>query len=402
MNVPDLAVDVGPGQGDMPNAPSGGHGAGAGMPLDRAEAFDWLRLARSRNVGPGSFRRLLSRYGSAGAAVEALPALAARGGRRDYVPADPAAVAAELEAAAACGARMLRLGFDAYPAALARIGDAPPLLWASGNPALATRPCTALVGARNASALGLRMAGQLAGDLGAAGHVIVSGLARGIDTAAHQAAIATGTIAVLAGGLDQVYPEENTALAARIAAEGLLLSEAAMGSTATARHFPRRNRIVSGLCAGVVLIEAAARSGSLVTARTALDQGREVMAVPGAPLDARAEGCNQLIRQGAALIRHAEDVQEALAMPSVDGFAEPVLAWLPAPDSAPPEGLVERLVDLIGPAPVGLDDLAQASRAEMPSLMQALTELDLAGRIERRPGGLIALVAEPGPAPPTV
>ncbi len=282
-------------------------------PRDDAGRLAWLRLARSRNVGPRTFRRLMARFSSVAQALEALPDLAGGAGLRDYVPASEDDAAREMAAAERRGARMLCLGAPDYPALLAEIADAPPLLWTLGDAALALRPCVALVGARNASALGRKMAATLARDLGAAGWVVVSGLARGVDRAVHEAALETGTIAALAGGVDTVYPPENAALTAQIAAQGLLLSEAPMGETPVARSFPKRNRIVSGLSSGVVLVEAAERSGSLITARCAAEQGREAMAVPGSPLDARASGCNALIREGATLIRSADDVLEALS-----------------------------------------------------------------------------------------
>ncbi|HEU0221616.1 MAG TPA: DNA-processing protein DprA [Paracoccaceae bacterium] len=362
------------------------------LPKTRAEAADWLRLARSRNVGSGSFRALLNRFVSAASALEALPRLAAQGGTRDYVPANPGEIEAEIARGAALGARMLFLGAPDYPPLLAAIGDPPPVMWALGDPAIVRRSTIALVGARNASSLGLRMAQHLGEALGAAGHVIVSGLARGIDTAAHRSALATGTLAVLAGGLDRIYPEENAPLAAEIASQGLLISEAPMGLEPTARHFPRRNRIVSGVSRGVVLVEAAERSGSLVTARTALEQGREVMAVPGSPLDPRTGGCNWLLRQGAVLIRRAEDVEEALALPGPAPARERQHVWAAEEAPRPAADLPERILGLLSPAPVSEDDLVRAAGADPGAVLRAIVELDLAGRVERRPGGVVALL----------
>lgn len=354
----------------------------------------WLRLTRSRNVGPAAFRRLLSRYGTARKALDALPDLAARGGARAYQACSLRQGEEELERALKAGARMLRLGFDGYPERLAEIADPPPFLWSLGDPAVAARPTVAIIGARNASSLGLRMARTLAEALGERGYVVVSGFARGIDAAAHEAAMETGTIAALAGGVDTVYPKENAALAARMRADGLLLAEAPMGMEPQGRHFPRRNRIVSGLSKGTVLIEAAARSGSLITARFALEQGREAMAVPGAPLDPRAEGCNDLIRQGAALIRSADDVEEALSAPrSLMGLAEDAEPYLPGaePEEPPPDpDLASRAASLIGPAAVDIDDLARDLDAPPAQLAVALMELELAGAIERRAGGMVA------------
>ncbi len=365
------------------------------IPADDASRLVWLRLARSRNVGPRTFIRLLNRFRDARAAFVALPGIAASAGAGNYAPCAPEAAEAEMEAGARAGARMLCLGAPDYPSALAAIADPPPLMWALGNPALAARPCLAIVGARNASAAGARIAATLARDLGEAGWVTVSGLARGIDRAAHAAALDFGTIAVLAGGVDDVYPAENAALHGAIAARGLLLSEAPMGETPVARSFPRRNRIVAGLSSGVVLVEAAERSGSLITARLAIEQGREAMAVPGSPLDPRAAGCNALIREGAALIRSAEDVLEALSAPRAPGlpaFASHAPAAQPAPDDAS----VERVAALLTYAAIPFDDLCRAAALSPAALSSALLDLDLAGRIERRPGDMIALAPSPG------
>jgi DNA processing protein len=362
-----------------------------------AEPRAWLTLARTRGVGPRSAARLLARYGSANAAIAALPDHPAAQARGITLPRLED-IEAEIALAAAQGARLLHPGGEGYPAALATIPDPPTVLWARGDVALAAGPCIAVVGARNASANGLRMAARLARELGEAGRVIVSGLARGIDRAAHEAALATGTIAVLAGGVDVIYPPQNAALAAEIAARGLLLSEAPMGEQPTARHFPRRNRIVSGLSDGVVLVEAAARSGSLITARMALEQGREAMAVPGSPLDARTEGCNALIREGAALIRDGADVIEALGRgatlrpPARIGSAtRPAVGYAPPPD-APPDGDFTGIVDLLGPEPVEIDALISRSGLDAATLAGALLDLELDGRLERHPGGRVSLL----------
>ncbi len=313
------------------------------LPRSVEGQLDWLRLTRSRRVGPATFIRLLREFGSAAAALDALPGIAAEAGVRDYAAAPRGEALAEWRAADAAGARPLLLGAPDYPPLLATIADPPPLVWALGEPALAARPAVALVGARNASALGGRMASRLAAELGGMGFVVVSGLARGIDAAAHRAALTTGTIASQAGGLDVVYPPENAGLAAEIAAQGLRLSEMPMGHAPRAQDFPRRNRIVSGLALGVVVVEGALRSGSLITARNALDQGREVMAVPGNPMDARAGGCNALIRDGATLVRSAADVAEALAESL--GEAAPRLRQVepaaPDPAAAAPDGPLE-------------------------------------------------------------
>jgi DNA processing protein len=359
-----------------------------------AGGFAWLRLARSRNVGPRTFAKLITRFGTAEAALRALPDIAAGAGLGPYEAAPPEAVEAELAAGARVGARLIRLGEADYPAALTEIADPPPVLWARGDLAQAQGRCVAVVGARNASASGMRLAAMLARDLGAAGFTVVSGLARGIDRAAHEAALATGTVAVVAGGVDVVYPPENAALMASIAERGLVLSEAPIGEQPTARSFPRRNRIVSGLSEGVVLVEAAARSGSLITARMALEQGREAMAVPGSPLDARAEGCNALIREGAALIRSAADVIEALGAPrSLPLAPRRAVASVgaPAPAPSPPPGAeAGHVLGLLGPTPIGFDALAAAAGLSAAALSAALLDLELDGRIERRPGDLIA------------
>ena len=372
---------------------------GAPEDTDR-DRLDWLRLARSRNVGPAGFARLLTRFGAARAALEALPSLAARAGASYGPPWDEARAMEEMETAARLGARMLRRGAPDYPARLAEIADAPPILWARGPGPAGPEGAVAVIGARNASSLGLRLARRLTRDLAEGGRAVVSGLARGIDAAAHEAALETGTVAVLAGGVDVIYPKENARLYDAIRERGAILSEAPIGLQPLGRHFPRRNRIVSGLAEGVVLIEAAARSGSLITARCALEQGREVMAVPGSPLDPRAEGCNQLIREGAALIRDAADVEEALAAPRSLALKPGAAAFredafpLPDPptqDDRPPDDLAARAAQLIGPEAVDMDRLARDLGADPATFAALLQEMELDGLVERRPGGLVAL-----------
>jgi DNA processing protein len=375
-------------------------------PLPEAERLARLRLARSENVGPRTYSHLMRRFGSARRALEALPSLAAAGGHAGYVPCPAAEAEAEIAAGAAAGARLLILGEPHYPPLLAQIDQPPPALWLIGEAGLFRRPAVAIVGARNASALGLRAARNLARGLGAAGHVVVSGLARGIDAAAHEAALPTGTVAVLAGGVDRIYPPENAALARRIAAEGALISDSPMGTEPTARHFPRRNRLVSGLALGVLVIEAAVRSGSLITARCAIEQGREAMACPGGPEDPRSGGSNQLIREGAALIRNVDDVLEALAAPRTLALAEPGRAFLFEEDffDGPPESdfddldddaglagaaLAEQILRLTGPRPVDLDELDLQCGAAPADVSLAVLELELAGSIELLPGGQI-------------
>ncbi len=380
-------------------------GAGPG------ERLAWLRLARSRRVGPATFLKLMRLHGSAGAALEALPAMAAEAGETDYRCRSAADAKAELDAGARIGARLACLGEAHYPAALAGIADPPPVLWMLGDPALAARPSVALVGARNASSMGLRMAARLARELGEAGLAIVSGLARGIDAAAHKAALETGTVAVVAGGVDVVYPPENADLARDLARAGLIVSEMPMGLQPQARHFPRRNRIVAGLSEAVIVVEAAARSGSLITAREALDQGREVMAVPGHPIDPRASGCNMLIRDGAVLVRGADDVLAALdrpvpqrKVPTAGLTARPVaggpvpaaaMAAATAGDPPPASGaaLADMVLSLLGPAPVPEDMLIRQTGQSTARVLEILAELDLEGRIERHAGGLVSRAA---------
>lgn len=382
---------------------------------DEAERLARFRLARSMNVGPRTYTHLLRRYGTAVRALDAVPHLAARGGRRNYVacPADQAT--AEIEAGDRAGARMILHGDADYPPLLAAIDSPPPVLWVAGNTRLFRRPAVAIVGARNASALGLRTARRLGRELGEAGRVVVSGLARGVDAAAHEASLETGTIAVFAGGLDHVYPAEHADLADRIAKGGAIVSECPMGSEPTARHFPRRNRLISGLAEGVVLIEAAIRSGSLITARYALDQGREAMACPGAPEDPRVGGCNALIRDGAALIRTVDDVIEALAAPRCRGMAEDGSDFLFDADSFGDEesrddydslsdfdedggsgdlALSEQVMSLLSAHPVDQDELARLCGADPSDLSLAILELDLAGQITIMPGGQIARTAD--------
>lgn len=396
---------------DTPSPTAGPAPGAAPAPALSAERFARLALARSLNVGPRTYTQLLRRYGTAQAALDALPVLASRGGKADYRACPPDLVRAEIDLGHAMGAELVLLGDPGFPPLLRGLDPAPPVLWVRGDTALLTRRTVAIVGARNASALGLRTARRLARELGATGHVIVSGLARGIDAAAHEAALATGTIAVLAGGLDQPYPPENVPLYDEIAGTGLLVSEVPFGVAPTAQHFPRRNRLISGLARGVVLIEAAARSGSLITARFALEQGREAMACPGAAEDPRSAGCNALIREGAALIRHAGDVEEALAAPRTlslmeDGYdfefdAElftddatrddyDALADFDEEGSADDQALAEQIMDLLGPSPVEVDEIARLCGTAPSDLSLAILELDLAGRIELRPGGMIA------------
>lgn len=363
----------------------------------RDDPLDWLRLIRSRRVGAVTFHRLLAEHGSAHAALMALPTIARAAGVEGYSTCPDMVAQAELRAGRAFGAKLLLWGAPDYPQALMPLSDAPPVLWARGNLDLLHRPMVAMVGARNASSLGLRMARRLAEGLGQGGQVVVSGLARGIDTAAHEAALDTGTVAVMAGGVDVTYPEENAELARQIAAKGCLLSEQPMGLVPQTRHFPARNRIISGLSRAVVVVEAAARSGSLITARDAADQGREVLAVPGHPFDARAAGCNNLIRDGATLVRHAADVAEALGLVAPDqaDLPAPVLPALPGPE-APRRSFSDlaavhgQILARLGPSPLAEDQLIRDLALPPSVLTPALVSLELDGRIARAPGGLLS------------
>jgi DNA processing protein len=363
---------------------------------DARERLLRLRLVRSRRVGPATYLRLMAEHGHAEAALAALPGIAKDAGVEDYAPCPEPVAEAEFRAAKRHGATLLCLGDAAYPEALARVPDAPPILWALGDLSLLRRPSVAVVGTRNASALGARMTRRLARDLGEAGYVVVSGLARGIDALAHEAALETGTVAVQAGGLDVLYPTENAELAKRIGKAGLRLSEMPFGLQPQGRHFPRRNRIVSGLSKAVIVVEAAARSGSLITARAALDQGREVMAVPGHPLDSRASGGNILLRDGATLVRGAQDVLEALGAPAEPRRAAPAVSEpaVRAPRPPLPNGGVEALVlERLSVTPLDEDQLIRDTGQTPREIAQALAVLEMAGRITRSPGGRVALTA---------
>lgn len=384
-------------------------------PTTEDDRLSWLRLIRSRRVGVVTFWRLLAEHGSAQAALKALPGVARSAGVSDYAVCPEHVIHAECKAGKAAGARLICRGEPAYPQALAELSDAPPVLWIKGDAAVLDRPMVALVGARSASALGTRIARKLAGDLGEVGITVVSGLARGIDTAAHLAALGTGTVAVMAGGVDVVYPPENAALAGDIGREGLLLSEQQMGLDPMARHFPLRNRLISGLSRGVLVIEAAAKSGSLITARLALDQGREVLAVPGHPFDARASGCNMLIRDGAVLVRSAEDVVEALGLAPGDaakGDADedaatgdtgnttlpadaPIMAAGRRPrmerrDATSLATLHDQILQRLGPSPVAEDQLIRDLGLPTSKIAPVLVSLELEGQVLRQPGGLLS------------
>lgn len=354
------------------------------------DRIDRLRLIRTDHVGPVTYLQLLARFGSAAAALDAIPSLAARGGGPPPRLAGVDQVRREMARVAEIGAHYLFRGEAGYPALLAEVDGAPPALIVQGRTELLERPLIAMVGARNASAAACRFARQLAFDLGAAGAVVVSGLARGIDSAAHDGSLATGTIAVIAGGIDIVYPPENEDRQHRIAAQGLLVAEQPPGLEPRARHFPHRNRIIAGLALGTVVIEAAPKSGSLITARRAADFGREVMAVPGSPLDPRAQGCNALIREGATLVQNADEVLEAIR-PLGLGVREPGPVYDAAGGDA--DALERaRVVDLLGPTPVGSDEIVRQSGLAAATVQTVLLELELAGRLERHAAGKVSLV----------
>ena len=395
------------------------------MQLTDAQRLDWLRLIRTESVGPRTFRGLINRFGGAAAALDALPDLTQRSGRR-VVPPTRAQAEAEIAAGGRLGVRLIAMGEAEYPKALQAAETAPPLLALRGEGAALLRPGVAMVGSRNASAAGLAFTERLARGLGEAGLVVVSGLARGIDARAHRAALPTGTVAVLAGGHDRIYPDNHAGLVGEILERGgAVVAEMPMGWTPRGRDFPRRNRIISGLSYGTVVVEAARRSGSLITARFALEQGREVFAVPGSPLDPRAEGTNDLIRQGATLVGQVEHVLAVLAplvsggdpfagehfgtgRPDLadqladqpdfwdeldfDGTALPVpAASLDAPDPAEPEDPRARLIAALSPTPVGTDDLARGLGLPVRLVQTLLLDLELDGRIQRHGSGAVSL-----------
>jgi DNA processing protein len=372
-----------------------------------------LRLCRTETIGPISFYAMLRRFGSARAALDVLPRLARRGERATTVtPVTRAEAEAELAALHRAGARLVCWGEPDYPSALAAIEDAPPILTVLGEALLLQRPMIAVVGARNASANGRRLARDLAAELGLGGLVVVSGLARGIDAASHLGALETGSVAAVAGGADVVYPAENRGLYDALARRGAIVAELPLGTEPQARHFPRRNRIISGMALGVVVVEAAAHSGSLITARFALEQGREVFAVPGSPLDPRARGCNDLLRHGAILTENAADVLSQLGaqlsgveplrpVPSVSIPTIPPLipsrvaraGWESSPGAADltgDEGELELILERLGPTPVAVDELVRQCQMSAAAVATLLLELELAGRVERHPGNLVS------------
>jgi len=354
--------------------------------LSEDERFDRLRLARTERVGPVAFDHLLKRFGSAARALEALPGMT-RGPEVAIPPRE--AIEREIAAGGALGARLLVLGDADFPPQLAALDPPPPVLWTRGDVALLSRDSVAVVGARIASAAGQRFARGLAGEIGQAGYMVGSGLARGVDAAAHQGSLPTGTSAGLGGGVDDIYPQENRDLYARIVAAGCLVSESPVGARAKAQDFPRRNRIISGLSRAVVVVEAELRSGSLITARLAGEQGREVLAVPGSPLDPRSKGTNDLIRQGAALCEGVEDVLRALSRPFSLPLREPGSDYDGAAAEATPEALLAEVRALLSPVPTPVGELVRATGARASDVFAALVELAIAGEAELLGGGLV-------------
>lgn len=366
--------------------------------LSPAERVNWLRLSRSENVGPITFRHLLTHFGSAGAAIDGLPELSRRGGRNKPIRIVSKSEAEdEIAKLDKLGGRFIALAEPEYSIPLAATEDAPPLLAVIGNVELLNRKTVGVVGSRNASTNGRRIAQQISADLTTAGFVVASGLARGVDAAAHAGALDGGTVAAIAGGVDVVYPRENEALHRAIGERGALISEQRLGTQPTARHFPRRNRLISGLSLGVLVVEAAMRSGSLITARFALEQGRDVFAVPGSPLDPRCLGSNNLIRQGATLTEKAADIVDALSGQIGTGLQLPqspnfLVESIDKTDSASLEAARRQVLEALGPAPTSVDEIIRQCQLSAPVVAAVLLELELAGRLERHPGHRVALI----------
>ena len=361
--------------------------------LSYTERRDWLRLSRTATVGPVAFRDLLARYKTAGAALEALPNLVRRKGL-SIPPIE--AVEAELEQSEHWGIRILASCEPDYPEYLRAVDPVPPLISVKGRTEILHSPCVAIVGSRNASAIGQRFARQIAGELGERGYTVVSGLARGIDAAAHNGAIKTGTAGVLGGGVDHIYPRQNAELFREMAEHGALISESPLGYKATARDFPRRNRIISGLCRGVVVIEAAEKSGTLITARYAMEQNREVMAAPGSPLDPRTKGCNRLIQNGAALIEGTDDIIDVLnhtpplrVMEPIEGYNQPDFDWQDAQNEIDKARGV--IAELLSPTPTSRDEIIRLSGFPVPLAGAALLEMELCGELHVEPDGRVAI-----------
>lgn len=362
--------------------------------LSFTERRDWLRLIRTQNVGPVAFRDLINRYGDAATALDHLPRLIRKKAIR---PPTAQQVEAEMDYADRMGAKLICAIEPNFPRYLRALDPPPPVLSILGQSTILHKHCVAIIGSRNASAIGQRFASNLAAELGQAGYVIVSGMARGIDAAAHHGAMATGTVAVLGGGVDHIYPRENAGLHAQISQTGAIVSESPLGYRATARDFPRRNRIISGLCRGVVVIEAAERSGTLITARYALEQNREVMAAPGSPLDPRTKGCNRLIREGAHLIESAQDVKNVLESLRTLDLNEDREPYVPQTFNAKTsEAELNRakkiLMSLLSPTPTHRDDIIRASQLPVPIVTAALLEIELNGLAHVEADGRIGLI----------
>ncbi len=369
-------------------------------PLSDTEKLNWLRLSRTENVGPITFFQLLERFGSAENALAALPDLAARGGRKKPLKAPPESdIHKEYAALLKLGGGIVTAACPEYPLALGATPDPAPVLSYFGDITIANKNCIAIVGARNASLNGRKFAEKLARDLGERQQMVVSGLARGIDTAAHMGSLESGTIAVVAGGIDVIYPEENTKLFHEIRERGLVLAESPLGMQPIARHFPKRNRIVSGLSKACVVVEATLKSGSLITARMAGEQGRDVMAVPGHPLDPRAAGPNHLIREGATLIRSADDILEILTSFTGNTLRENLrvssgFTSMPANDADVPQNAHETVLENLSFTAITVDELIRSCHLTIPVVQTVLLELELAGRVKREAGGRVALVSE--------
>lgn len=365
-----------------------------------SEKLDWLRLTRTENIGPITFHRLIDTYGSASEALDILPELSKKGGRKKPLEAPPLTkIEKEYESLQKLGGGIVCAFEKNYPLSLAATDDAPPVLSYLGDINIVHSPCLAMVGARNASLNGRKFATKLAKELGQSGQIIASGLARGIDTAAHQGAIDTGTIAVVAGGIDIIYPRENTDLYNDIKQRGLILAESPLGMEPIARHFPKRNRIVSGLSSGTIVVEATMKSGSLITARLAGEQGRDVYAVPGYPLDPRAQGPNKLIQDGAILVQKAQDVLRALETFSGGNTLKDNQQTIPdlqiveeKPDEKQTQEIKEAVLQNLSQMPVGVDELARACHVSIPALQMTLLELELGGRLQRLPGNRVVLL----------
>lgn len=362
--------------------------------MGEQDRFDRLRLIRSPNIGPVSYRQLIGRFGNASAALEALPDLVKKGGRNSgKIIANSAEIERELAIADKLNARHLFLDDADYPELLAEADNAPPVVTIRGNVELFTRSPVAMVGARNASAGAVRYARKLAFDLGEAGCTVVSGLARGIDTAAHIGSMDSGTIAVIAGGIDVAYPPENATLQDEIAERGLLVAEMPPGTEPRARHFPHRNRIIAGLSLGTVVVEAAPKSGSLITARLAAEAGREVMAIPGSPLDPRSRGCNQLIREGATLVQDASEIAELIRPIDIRASRSRTAPTTPAPLVEGSSGERGAVIDLMGMTYIPVDELVRQSGSSASVVQMVLLELELAGKLERGAGNMVRLTA---------